>query len=98
MPLVFFMAAVAPRLPDGDRVGLVGLDDLLESVFKEGKPPEDSTAMQLIDRLRAEIYIPSSAAVSRSFIRRLFSMSTSVTMRARNGKQIHVYMQTCPPH
>jgi hypothetical protein len=49
--------------PDGDQAGLVGLDSVLESVFKEGKIPDDSTAMEMIDRLRAMNYIPGSPSV-----------------------------------
>jgi hypothetical protein len=49
--------------PDGDQVGLVGFDAVMESVFKEGKLPDDSTAMELIDRLRAKNYIPGSPSV-----------------------------------
>jgi hypothetical protein len=54
-------------LPDGDQVGLVGLDDALESVFRERKLPDDSTAMELIDRLRPKNYIPNSPAVERLY-------------------------------
>jgi len=59
--------------PDGDQVGLVGLDDVLESVFKEGKPPEDSTAVELIDRLRAKNYIPSSSAAEELYKKALLN-------------------------
>ncbi len=61
------------NFPDGDQVGLVGLDDVLESVFKEGKQPEDSTAMELIDRLRAKNYIPGSEAVEELYKKALLN-------------------------
>ena len=47
--------------PDGDQVGLIGLDAVLESAFKEGRLPDDSTAIELINRLREKNYIPASA-------------------------------------
>jgi hypothetical protein len=53
--------------PDGDQVGLVGLDAVLESVFKEGKLPDDLTAMELIDRLRAKNYIPGSPSAEKLY-------------------------------
>jgi hypothetical protein len=53
--------------PDGDHVGLVGLDAVLESVFKEGKLPNDSTAAELIDRLRTKNYIPGSPFVEELY-------------------------------
>jgi hypothetical protein len=46
--------------PDGDQVGLVGLDAVLEGLFKEGKLPDDSTATELISRLREKNYISYS--------------------------------------
>jgi hypothetical protein len=53
--------------PDGDQVGLVGLDAVLESLFKEGKSPDDSTAKELIYRLRANNYIPGSPSIEELY-------------------------------
>jgi hypothetical protein len=51
-------------LPDGDQVGLMGLDQVMETLYKEGKPPDDSTAMEMINRLRdAKNYISYSEPV-----------------------------------
>jgi predicted transcriptional regulator len=44
-------------LPDGDRVGLVGLDTVMDALYKEGRPPDDSTVMEMIARLREKNYI-----------------------------------------
>jgi hypothetical protein len=48
-------------LPDGDQVGLIGLDAIMEALYKEGKLPEDSTAMEMITRLRGNNYISYSS-------------------------------------
>ena len=44
-------------LPDGDRVGLVGLDTVMDALYKEGRPPDDSTVMEMMARLREKNYI-----------------------------------------
>jgi hypothetical protein len=53
--------------PDGDQVGLIGLDAAMESLFKEGKLPDDSTAMELINRLREKNYIPGSSSTEELY-------------------------------
>jgi hypothetical protein len=53
--------------PDGDQVGLSGLDAALEAVFKEGKLPDDSTAMDLINRLRQNNYISGSSSAEELY-------------------------------
>jgi len=50
-------------LPDGDQVGLIGLDSVLEALFKEGKQPDVSTAKEMIIRLRQKNYIGYSPLV-----------------------------------
>ncbi len=59
--------------PDGDQVGLVGLDAVLESLFKEGKLPDDSTAVELLDRLRTKNYIPGSPSVEALYRKTLLN-------------------------
>jgi hypothetical protein len=49
-------------LPDGDQVGLVGLDTILDALYKEGKLSDDSTGMEMIARLREKNYISDSPA------------------------------------
>jgi len=46
--------------PDGDQVGLIGLDDVMEGLYREGKAPEDATVAEMINRLRAKNYISDS--------------------------------------
>jgi hypothetical protein len=46
--------------PDGDQVGLIGLDAVMEGLYKEGKPPDESTVMEMIARLREKNYISYS--------------------------------------
>ena len=49
--------------PDGDQVGLIGLDEKMDILFREGKVPNDAAAMELIDRLREKNYISSNPSV-----------------------------------
>jgi len=52
--------------PDGDQVGLIGLDDVMETLYREGKAPDDATIAEMIDRLREKNYIsysPSAQAL-----------------------------------
>lgn len=60
-------------LPDGDQVGLIGLDAVLEAVFKEGKLPDDSTAMELINRLREKNYISHSSTAEELYKKALLN-------------------------
>jgi hypothetical protein len=48
-------------LPDGDQVGLIGLDAVMHALYKERKPPNEATAMEVIVRLREKNYISDSA-------------------------------------
>ena len=50
-------------LPDGDQVGLIGVDAIMEALYKERKLPDESTAMELITRLRERNYIGDSPKV-----------------------------------
>ena len=56
--------------PDGDQVGLIGLDEVMESLYKEGKLRDDSTAIGRINRLQEKNCISYSS--HWSFIRKLF--------------------------
>ncbi len=38
--------------PDGDQVGLMGLDDVMEGLYREGKAADAATIAEMIDRLR----------------------------------------------
>ena len=46
--------------PDGDQAGLIGLDEVMEALYREGKPPGDSTVMEMITRLREKNHISDS--------------------------------------
>jgi hypothetical protein len=48
-------------LPDGDQVGLIGLDSVMQALFKEKKPPDETTVTEMIVRLREKNYIGDSA-------------------------------------
>ena len=60
-------------LPDGDKVGLIGLDAVLEAVFKEGKLPDDSAAKEMISRLREKNYISYSSLVEELYEKALLT-------------------------
>jgi hypothetical protein len=51
------------NFPDGDQVGLIGLDEMMHTFFREGKVPDDAAARELIDRLREKNYISSNPSV-----------------------------------
>jgi hypothetical protein len=62
------------NFPDGDQVGLMGLDEVLDALYKEGKEPDDSTAMEIIERLREKKnYIPYNPSVQDLYQRTLLS-------------------------
>jgi hypothetical protein len=50
-------------LPDGDQVGLIGLDAIMGVLYKEGKLPDDSTATEMINGLREKNYISCNPSV-----------------------------------
>jgi hypothetical protein len=58
---------------DGDQVGLIGLDAIMEALYKEGKQPDDSTAMEMINRLREKNYISSSSLVQELYQKALLN-------------------------
>ena len=49
--------------PDGDQVGLIGLDVAMEALYREGKAPDEATVAKLIDRLREKNYISYNPSV-----------------------------------
>lgn len=60
------------NFPDGDQVGLIGLDEVLDALYREGKEPNDSTAMEIIERLRQKKnYIPYNPSVQDLYQRTL---------------------------
>jgi hypothetical protein len=59
--------------PDGDQVGLMGLDDVMEAMYREGKAPDDATISEMIDRLREKNnYISHSPSVQALYEKALF--------------------------
>ncbi len=60
--------------PDGDQVGLMGLDEVLDALYREGREPDDSTAMEIIERLRdRKNYIPYNSSVQDLYKRTLLN-------------------------
>jgi len=60
-------------LPDGDQVGLSGLDAVLETLYEEGKQPDFSTAKEMIRRLREKNYISYSPTVEELYEKALLT-------------------------
>ena len=60
-------------LPDGDQVGLIGLDAVMESLYKEGKLPDDGTAMEMITRLREKNYISQGSPAPQLYQKALLN-------------------------
>lgn len=46
--------------PDGSKVGIVGLNDVMDDLYHEGQPANLDAASRLIERLEARNYFPSS--------------------------------------
>lgn len=58
-------------LPDGDQVGLIGLDAVMEALYGEGRLPDDATGLEMICRLREKNYISSSPSAQSLYQRAL---------------------------
>jgi hypothetical protein len=60
--------------PDGDQVGLMGLDEVMDALYREGKAADDSTAVEIIERLREKKnYIPYNQSIQDLYQRTLLS-------------------------
>ncbi len=60
-------------LPDGDLVGLIGLDAVMQNLYREGKAPEDSTIADMINRLREKNYISDNPPVQALYEKALLN-------------------------
>jgi len=50
------------KFPDGTKVQIIGLDEIMEGLCSEGRQPNQETAEELLDRLeKSNNYIPPSA-------------------------------------
>ncbi len=48
--------------PDGTKIRVIGLDDILADLYSQGKQPDKETAEEILDRLeKNNNYIPPSA-------------------------------------
>jgi hypothetical protein len=54
--------------PDGTRVRVNGLNEIMADLYSEGRPANKETAEKIINKLEsAKNYIPSSALTRREF-------------------------------
>jgi len=50
------------KFPDGTKIQIMGLDEIMDELYLEGRPSNQETAEELLDRLgKANNYIPPSA-------------------------------------
>ena len=73
--------------PDGTQVGITGLDGVMESLYREGRPADAAAAAQIMERLRGDNYFAPSArkAYEELFLeeyRRLLEARTSAARQA----------------
>jgi len=47
--------------PDGSQVGIIGLDAVMEDLYQQGKLPDDTTAVEMVNWLHRNNYISPSA-------------------------------------
>jgi hypothetical protein len=61
--------------PDGAQVGLIGLDEIMEALYKEGKKPDHSTPMEMVSRLRDKVknYISYDSKIEEQYQRVLLN-------------------------
>jgi hypothetical protein len=56
------------KFPDVTQARVNGLDEILADLYSEGKPADDGTAEEIINRLEAKNnYIPSSERARREY-------------------------------
>jgi predicted transcriptional regulator len=56
------------KFPDGTKIRLVGLDEILADLYSEGKQPNKKTVEEIINRLEAKKnYIPSSDRARKEY-------------------------------
>jgi len=53
--------------PDGSKAAVVGLDDVLAAVYAEGGQVNAETAEEIVNRLAAKNYIPSSDVARKEY-------------------------------
>jgi HD superfamily phosphodiesterase len=46
--------------PDGTKTGIYGLDAVMEEMYREGKPVNDATALEMMERLEGSNYFARS--------------------------------------
>ncbi len=53
--------------PDGTKIRVNGLNEILDDLFSEGRPANQETAEEIINRLESGNYIPSSDLTRREY-------------------------------
>ncbi len=46
--------------PDGTKSGIIGLDEIMEDLYRQGKQPSESSAEEILIKAENHNYIPSS--------------------------------------
>jgi len=53
--------------PDGSKAAVVGLEDILVGIYSEGRQASEETAKEIVSRLGAKNYIPSSDCARKEY-------------------------------
>ena len=77
------------KFPDDTQVGVLGLDDIMDELYADGRKASDETAEEILKRLEARHnYIPSSERTRREYAYVLLKeYRTYVKERSGNGFQ-----------
>jgi len=55
--------------PDGTKSGIIGLDAVMEDLYRQGKPANDAAAVEMIERLEMHNYFaPSQLYIYKSLL------------------------------
>jgi hypothetical protein len=53
---------------DDTEIGVFGLDEIFTNLYSEGRPANDETVQEIMERLEAQKnYVPSSASARREY-------------------------------
>jgi len=76
------------RFPDGTRVAVTGLSEILADLYAEGRPVNPDTSEEIVNRLEKTNFIPSSERTRREYRQALLKeYGIYVEGRTESGRQ-----------
>jgi hypothetical protein len=76
------------KFPDGTKVAVTGLSEILADLYAEGRPVNLETSEEIVNRLEKTNYIPSSERTRREYRQSLLKeYSIYMEGRTENGPQ-----------